>query len=133
MGYLTLVDFILAENLYYFETLYPSERKNYGFWWNIRTAFESLPEIKAYYERPTAIKAPFLPPSAAISASPVKLGYWDIRGLAQVSRLLLVYNGIDFKDIRYQDRSKWFDDDKKNLGLNFPNLPYLIDGDYSIT
>lgn len=96
LGYLTLVDFILAENLYYFEALYPSESKNFAFWWNIRKNFEALPEIKAYYERPTAIKVPFLPPSAALSPklSTVKLGYWDIRGLAQVPRLLLAYNGV---------------------------------------
>lgn len=135
LGYLTIIDFMLAENLYYFESLYPSESKNYAFWWNIRRNLEALPEVKAYYERPTAIKGPFLPPYAAISikATKVHLGYWDIRGLAQVSRLLLAYNGVDFEDNRYQDRSKWFDVDKKDLGLNFPNLPYLIDGDYNIT
>lgn len=36
IGYLTLVDFIFAEILYYFESLYPNERKNYAFWWRIR-------------------------------------------------------------------------------------------------
>jgi glutathione S-transferase len=39
LGYLTLADFLLAENLYYFETLYPSEKANYPFWWRIRHNF----------------------------------------------------------------------------------------------
>lgn len=43
LGYLTLADFYLAENLYYFETLYPSEKANYPFWWRIRHSFEALP------------------------------------------------------------------------------------------
>ena len=28
---------------------------------------------------------------------------------------------------------KWFMEDKKNIGLDFPNLPYLIDGEIKIT
>jgi glutathione S-transferase len=56
LGYLTLVDFQLAEMLYYFETLYPSEKNNYAFWWRIRRNFEALPEIRAYYQRPKAAK-----------------------------------------------------------------------------
>jgi len=98
LGYLTLVDFILAENLYYFEHLYPHEKANYGFWWRIRHNFEALPEIKAYYTRPDAMKEPFLPPFAVLSPSlsRVKLSYWGIRGLAQTPRLLLSYSGVDF-------------------------------------
>jgi glutathione S-transferase len=135
LGYLTLVDFLLAENLYYFETLYPSEKQNYAFWWRIRHNFEALPEVKAYYQRPNAIKTAFLPPHAALTPKPhsVKLAYWGIRGLAQVPRLLLAYSGVDFEDHHYTAREKWFEEDKKGLGLNFPNLPYLLDGDFNIT
>jgi glutathione S-transferase len=135
IGYLTLVDFLLAENLYYFETLYPSEKSNYGFWWRIRHNFESLPEIKAYYTRPTALKGPFYPPYAALSPklNNVKLAYWGIRGLGQIPRLLLAYSGVEFEDYHYTNGEKWFGDDKKNLGLHFPNLPYLIDGEFDIS
>jgi glutathione S-transferase len=136
LGYLTLVDFILSEILYFFETIYPEERANYAFWWRIRHNFEKLPGIKAYYQRPDAISEPF-GPSAFMVVQPkfhkVKLGYWGIRGLAQVPRLLLSYFGVDFEDYLYTDRDVWFSEDKVNLGLNFPNLPYLIDGEYSIT
>jgi len=65
--------------------------------------------------------------------------YWDIRGLAQPARLLLSYTGTDFEDRQLScgpapdfDRSCWIDT-KFSLGLDFPNLPYFIDGDIKIT
>lgn len=135
MGYLTLVDFYLAEQLAYFEALFPSEYKNYGFWWRIRHTFEELPEIKAYYQRPDAITGPYLPPHAKLSPSGkrVKLCYWPVRGLGQVIRLLLARFNVDFEDYKYVDYDKWFKEDKLHLGLDFPNLPYLIDGEYNLT
>lgn len=64
------------------------------------------------------------------------LGYWDIRGMAQPIRCLMEYCGLDWEDKLYSqadgnapvpyDRSSWLDV-KETLGLNFPNLPYLID------
>nr|XP_039263947.1 glutathione S-transferase Mu 2-like [Styela clava] len=69
----------------------------------------------------------------------LELGYWNIRGLAQPARLLLEYGGVEYEDKRYQcdmeppyGRSKWLDV-KFTLGLDFPNLPYMIDGDLKIT
>ena len=71
-------------------------------------------------------------------SSPV-LCYWDIRGLAQPIRLLLVHTGTDFQDKLLScgpgpgfDKSCWFDN-KYSHGLDFPNLPYYIDGDVKIT
>ena len=65
------------------------------------------------------------------------LGYWKIRGLAQPLRYLLEYCGFDYEEVRYElnkeGREKWNEEDKKNLGLSFPNLPYLIDGEIKIT
>ncbi|KAB7505579.1 Glutathione S-transferase Mu 3 [Armadillidium nasatum] len=67
------------------------------------------------------------------------LAYWDIRGLAQPIRLLLEYTGTKFEDKYYKcgpapdfDKSCWFDN-KFKLGLDFPNLPYFIDGDIKVT
>ncbi|XP_078402473.1 glutathione S-transferase Mu 1-like [Cetorhinus maximus] len=67
------------------------------------------------------------------------LGYWDIRGLAQPIRLLLEYTGTEYEEKFYScgeapnyDKSCWFDV-KPKLGLDFPNLPYLLDGDVKIT
>ncbi|XP_078497436.1 glutathione S-transferase Mu 5-like [Lissotriton helveticus] len=67
------------------------------------------------------------------------LGYWDIRGLAHSIRLLLEYTGTAYEDKHYvtgpapdYDKSQWLKE-KETLGLDFPNLPYLIDGDTKLT
>ena len=67
------------------------------------------------------------------------LAYWDIRGLAEPCRLLLEFCGVDYEDKRYvcgeapdYDRSAWLNE-KFNLGLDFPNLPYYIDDDIKMT
>jgi glutathione S-transferase len=66
-------------------------------------------------------------------ANKIKLGYWGIRGRAQNSRLLLAYTGADWEDVKYADPNQWFGNDKIHLGLEFPNLPYLIEGDLKIS
>ncbi|KAI5243827.1 glutathione S-transferase Mu 1 [Manis pentadactyla] len=67
------------------------------------------------------------------------LGYWDIRGLAHSIRLLLEYTDSNYEEKKYTmgdapdyDRSQWLNE-KFMLGLDFPNLPYLIDGAHKIT
>ncbi|KAM4872622.1 glutathione S-transferase Mu 2 isoform 4-T4 [Thomomys bottae] len=67
------------------------------------------------------------------------LGYWDIRGLAHGIRLLLEYTDSSYEEKRYTmggapdyDGSQWLSE-KFKLGLDFPNLPYLIDGSHKIT
>eukprot|EP00795_Rhopilema_esculentum_P002478 gene2478-18140_t len=67
------------------------------------------------------------------------LAYWQIRGLAQPLRLILGYTKTDFEDKTYAvgdgptfDKSGWTSV-KDSLGLDFPNLPYYIDGDVKIT
>ncbi|XP_077575817.1 glutathione S-transferase Mu 3-like [Stigmatopora nigra] len=68
----------------------------------------------------------------------MKLAYWDIRGLAQPIRLLLEYTGTEYEDKFYScgeapdyDKSCWFNE-KQKLGMDFPNLPYLEDGNRKI-
>lgn len=58
---------------------------------------------------------------------------------AQYARLILASVGAEWEDKLYTcgpppefDRSQWLND-KPNLGLDFPNLPYLIDGDVRIS
>ena len=63
----------------------------------------------------------------------VTLGYWKIRGLAQYLRHLLSYTETEFQEIQYDNQDRWFKEDKLNLGLDFPNIPYLIDGDFKLT
>lgn len=67
------------------------------------------------------------------------LGYWNIRGLGAQCRYLLHYCGVEFEDKMYAygpapdfDRSDWFNV-KQTLGLDMPNLPYLIDDEIKLT
>ena len=72
-------------------------------------------------------------------ASQLTLGYWDLRGLVSPIKYLLAYRQVDYNDKVYKiggapdfDRSEWLAD-KESLGLDFPNLPYLIDGDVKLS
>ena len=49
-------------------------------------------------------------------------------------RLLLSYTGLPWEDVHYSGPEKWFGGgDKTKLGLDFPNLPYLIKDDFKLT
>lgn len=63
----------------------------------------------------------------------IKFGYWPVRGTGQVSRLLLAYTGANWEPVIYQTREDWLNKDRKELGIVFPNLPYLIDGDFKLS
>lgn len=66
-------------------------------------------------------------------APTMKLGYWEIRGYAEPIRTLLHYCKVPFEDVRYgfgsgadfPSMNEWFKV-KPSMGLDFPNLPYLI-------
>lgn len=72
------------------------------------------------------------------------LGYFQTRGLAQPIRLVLHYAGVPFNDKRHQFgagttvaemdsiKKDWLAE-KFTLGLDFPNIPYFIDGDLKLT
>ncbi|NXH11998.1 GSTM2 transferase, partial [Bucco capensis] len=67
------------------------------------------------------------------------LGYWDIRGLANPVRMLLEYTETPYQEKFYHlgpapayDWKEWTSE-KEKLGLDFPNLPYLIDGSTRLT
>ncbi|CAK8678978.1 unnamed protein product [Clavelina lepadiformis] len=72
--------------------------------------------------------------------SKIILGYWGIRARGESIRLMLEFCGVDYEDKRYEmigeppnvNRSDWLDV-KFKLGLDFPNLPYIIDGDVKMT
>ena len=61
------------------------------------------------------------------------LGYWSIRGRAQPIRLLFEYLQVQYTEKRYKDPAEWFERDKVGLELDYPNLPYLIEGTAKLT
>ncbi len=54
----------------------------------------------------------------------VRLLYWDIRGLAQVPRLLLALAGVQYEDVLYSDDVTW-KAAKAAMNSPFPNCPAL--------
>ena len=73
---------------------------------------------------------------------PLTLGYWNIRGVVQPIRFALEVSKIPYVETLYVqkgsshnppfDKSCWFDV-KEKLGMSFPNLPYLFDGDLKLS
>ena len=69
----------------------------------------------------------------------IKLGYWKIRGLAQPIRYLLEYIEHPYEDVHYEQGDapefsiEAWTSVKNNLGLDFPNMPYMIDQDTKLT
>lgn len=69
----------------------------------------------------------------------VTLGYWDSRARAAPHRYVLHYSGVEFEDFMYgpsarakKDANAWFAE-KANMGMDLPNMPYLIDGDFKLS
>jgi len=70
------------------------------------------------------------------------LGYWNLRGFGQSIRLLLAHTGTEYEDKRYNilpgkdgefDKSEWLNVKYNTLDLDFPNLPYYIDGNVKLS
>ena len=67
------------------------------------------------------------------------LGYQKIRGLVELIRLLFHYLEIEYKEVLYEfylapdfSLDSWFSV-KYKLGLDYMNIPYLIDGYFKMT
>jgi len=70
--------------------------------------------------------------------SKLQIGYWCVRALGNSIRYILEYSGIEYVERTYNlgknfdTREDWLSE-KFCLGLDFPNIPYLIEGDVKIT
>ena len=58
--------------------------------------------------------------------------YWPIKGLAEYQRWVMAYCGAEYKEKNVTDWDKWCQE-KNSLGLDFPNLPYLIDNEFKVS
>ncbi|KAH0485359.1 MAG: hypothetical protein KVP17_002691 [Porospora cf. gigantea B] len=67
----------------------------------------------------------------------ITLGYWNIRALGHLPRLLLDMAGQDWSLVKHdiKNQASWFSEEKKENchGLTVPNLPYLITDDIKLT
>ena len=69
----------------------------------------------------------------AEAGSRLTFGYWPIRAgpRGSINRHILYYKGVDFEDKKHTpDSWKAF---KTSGTLDFPNLPYIIDGNTKLT
>jgi glutathione S-transferase len=62
----------------------------------------------------------------------MEFGYWPVKGLAEYQRWVLAYCKAPYTEKTVTEFGKW-SQERDSLGLAFPNLPYLIDGDIKIT
>ncbi|KRX08888.1 Thioredoxin-like fold [Pseudocohnilembus persalinus] len=58
-------------------------------------------------------------------------GYWQTRGRGHPIRMLLNYLEVDYteKTYTFEQKQEWFEKDKQELNMDYPNLPYIIDND----
>eukprot|EP00930_Biecheleria_cincta_P018202 TRINITY_DN1425_c0_g1_i1.p1 TRINITY_DN1425_c0_g1~~TRINITY_DN1425_c0_g1_i1.p1 ORF type:complete len:340 (+),score=78.64 TRINITY_DN1425_c0_g1_i1:72-1022(+) len=63
-----------------------------------------------------------------------EFGYWGIRGLGAVFRMIFEYKGAKYKDNQYTGREDWFERDKPKILEKNPlaNLPWLTCGNDTI-
>jgi len=68
------------------------------------------------------------------STKPLQLVYWNLQGNAQAVRYALEYFGVPYTETR-KEISEWENwlKEKPTLGLDFPNLPYIVDGDFKLS
>jgi len=67
-----------------------------------------------------------------MASSTLTLGYWDIRGLAEPVRTLLAYLELPYESKKVTSFDQW-KSEKEAAQYAFPNLPYLVDGEKTIT
>ena len=63
----------------------------------------------------------------------MEYGYWGIKALAEPARWLIAYFKLECTQWMCNEDTEWFGSKNESLGLDFPNLPYLIDGDFKLT
>lgn len=68
-----------------------------------------------------------------MQASKITIAYWGIKGRGEPLRHIAAYTGLDFENKLYTDPNEWFGKDKPALKSEFPNLPYILDGDVVVT
>ncbi|CAG2109517.1 unnamed protein product, partial [Medioppia subpectinata] len=128
------VDFLAYEMLDWLRLLNADSVRKYDNLWQYLYRFESLPQISAHMKSSGFRRLP-------ITATFAKWGgeAFNLRGRAQPIRTLLAYTGTAFTDKLYDSGpdaatfcDPWFKE-KFTLGLDFPNVPYYIDGDLKLT
>ena len=62
----------------------------------------------------------------------MEVGYWHFRGLANPIWLLLAHENAEWKPRFFETPESYFGN-KDSLGLDFPNLPFIVDGETKVS
>eukprot|EP00442_Polarella_glacialis_P026983 CAMPEP_0115100974 /NCGR_PEP_ID=MMETSP0227-20121206/32911_1 /TAXON_ID=89957 /ORGANISM="Polarella glacialis, Strain CCMP 1383" /LENGTH=416 /DNA_ID=CAMNT_0002496547 /DNA_START=81 /DNA_END=1332 /DNA_ORIENTATION=- len=67
-------------------------------------------------------------------AAEMEMGYWKIRGLGAVLRMVLEYKEAKYKEFQCATGDEWFGGRKPEILKKNPlaNLPYIVDGDVCV-
>ena len=65
--------------------------------------------------------------------SKIIIGDWSIKGRSEILRQLCEFLCLPYQNKIYTDPNEWFLIDKPFLKSDFPNVPYILDGDKVIT
>uniref|UniRef100_A0A7S3UQ50 GST N-terminal domain-containing protein n=1 Tax=Oxyrrhis marina TaxID=2969 RepID=A0A7S3UQ50_OXYMA len=59
--------------------------------------------------------------------SQLEMGYWGIRGLGSVLRMVFEYKEAQYTDVQFTDGAKWFKEKKPEILAKNPlaNLPHM--------
>lgn len=91
----------------------------------IASRVAEIPEVKAY-SRAKAQANPLYKPMVPS----IEFGYWKIRGLGAIFRMLLEYKEASYTDRQYATGEEWFGGRKPAIMKQnaLANLPYVVDG-----
>ena len=62
----------------------------------------------------------------------MEFGYWGFKGLGEIPRMTAAYLKLETTEYNPASREEWAQK-KPTLGADFPNLPYLKDGDFVVS
>ena len=71
----------------------------------------------------------------ATAENPLIFGYFNMRGSARgnPTRFILNYAGVPYEEKTYVAGSGEWQSQRDGLEMDFPNLPYIIDGDLKLS
>lgn len=109
----------------------------------VNQALENAHQQEPVQHQPVETAPVHLGPLSTENTDSVPIfGYWNIRGLGAQCRSLLKFCGVNYQERKYNqhwddanqtwDRSDWLNE-KFNLGMEYPNLPYIFDEDVKLT
>ena len=65
--------------------------------------------------------------------SMIEFGYWPVKNLGEPIRWMMGYMNIPYQEYNPPTQEDWYMNKRASLRLDFPAMPYLIDGDVRLS